>query len=350
MKNNHLEWIDSYKGILMLMVVISHILSFTSFHGLGYEEFLSYPFRSMRMPAFFFISGYLLSRKYTEFSGFFGHRFRQIVVPYFLFFLFHYLFWFYITRDTYPNDFTWIDPFIGLLEGKAERISEMQFTMLTAYPLWFVTTLFIAELYFFTAKKIVKNNFQMLFLLMFLSLLGFFLSYYLNKVDIRPWWNIDIAITAAVFYGLGYLVKTNNLINKLEISNNWLKLFLVILFFTITASMSLTNYTSIAFGKYGNPALFYIGALSGILALVFFVQFRLIRENSLLKYFGKNTYLILAFHTLALYFTNYILLNISSDPYAQSLLGSFSYIVLLFIIMVLIIEIFNRFLPKILGR
>ncbi len=350
--NKHLDWIDAYKGIVMLMVLFAHIVSFSSFNGLGYEKFITLPLRCMMVPAFFFISGYLLNEKYTDFSFFFGHRFRQIVVPYFIFFLINYLFWFFVLRDTYPSDFTWFDPFIGMIEGKAERVSPMQFTMITAFPLWFVTTLFIAEIYFFAVKKISKNNLHIIISLVILSLVGFFTSYLLNKVGIRPWWNVDVAITATVFYGLGYLVKTNNLIAKIHI-NNSSKILLVSILFTIAIIISISNYSSIAYGKYGNPALYYIGALSGILALMFFVQFRLIGKNYFLDYLGKNTYQILSFHMIAIYFTDYILLsilNIPSSLYTQSLLGAFFYFFLLCFIIGLMTEIFNRFLPRILGR
>ncbi len=350
---NRIEWIDSYKGIVILMVVFAHILSFTDFRHLGYEHFLMHPYRTLMMPAFFFISGYLLNNKRTDFPIFFTHRFRQIIVPYFIFFLFHYIFWIFITRDTYPSDFTLIDPLIGIMEGKAERVTAMLFTMITAMPMWFVTTLFISEIYFFVLKKIFKNDLKIFLSLVILSLLGFFSSYFLNKVDIRPWWNIDVAITGTVFYGLGYLFKTNNIIHRFEIKNNLLKFILMILLFVITFTLSMNNYTSIAVGKYGNPVLFYMGAFSGILALIFFVQYKIIGENRFLEYFGRNSYLTLSFHLIALYLTNYILsniVNIPSDIYTHSLLWALIYIVLFFLIMGLIIEIFNSFLPEILGR
>ena len=351
--NKRLEWIDTYKGIVMLMVLFSHIVSFSSFNGFGYENYISVPLRGMMVPAFFFISGYLLNNKRIDFPIFFTHRFRQIVVPYFIFFLINYLFWFFVLKDTYPSDFTWFDPFIGMIEGKAERVSPMQFTMITAFALWFITTLFIAEIYFFAVKKISKNNFYIIISLVILSLVGFFTSYFLNKVGIRPWWNVDVAITATVFYGLGYLLKTNDLIGKIRINNNISKFVIMSLLFLIAIVISISNYSSIAFGKYGNPALYYIGAVSGIVALIFFVQFRFIEKNYFLEYLGKNTYLVLSFHMIAIYFTDYILLNILNIPstlYTQSLLGILFYIVLLFFIIGLITEIFNRFLPGILGK
>ena len=347
-----LEWIDTFKGIVMLMVIFSHICSFSSFHGLDYEKFINIPLRGIMVPAFFFISGYLLSNKRNHFPVFFIHRFRQIVVPYFIFFLINYIFWFFILKDTYPSDFTWFDPLLGMLEGKAVFVSPTEFNMITAFPMWFITTLFIAEIYFFILKKIFNNNLKILFGLVILSLLGFFISYFLNIMSIRPWWNIDVAITATVFYGFGYLVKDINIMSQINI-NNSLKVILISILFLVAFTISIVNYSAIAFGKYGNPILFYIGALSGITALIFFVQFRLIEKNYILQYIGKNTYLILAFHIVAIYFTEYILLHLFHIPiviYTHSSLGIISYILLLFLIIYLITEVFNRFLPKILVR
>ncbi len=352
--NNRVEWIDSYKGILILLVLILHVCYYSDYKGLGYDQFLARPFNDMRMPAFFFISGFLLSKKQTDFQGFFAHRFRQIVVPYFIFFLVNYSFWIFFARDADQSSLSLIEPFIGMIKGKLEEMTPGgSVTLLTAFPLWFVTTLFITEMYFFAVKKISKNNTQMLLILAILAPVGFILSFLLNRYDIRPWWNLDIAITATVFYGFGYFVKTNNLISKIDISNNSLKVLIIILLFTISISASFYSGSAIWAGKFGNPASYYIGAFSGILALIFFVQFTLIGKNNFLEYFGRNAYYVLALQMIAIYFTDYLLsgvIKIPSESYTHSLPGSLFYFVLLLLILAIIIKIFDTFMPFILGR
>ncbi len=351
--HNRIEWIDSYKGILILLILILHVLYYTDYKGLGYNRFLVYPFTDMRMPAFFFISGFLLSKKYNDFPYFFKHRVRQIVIPYFIFFLINYLFWIFITRDGDQSSLSLIDPFLGMIKGKLEKTPEGSLTLLTAFPLWFVTTLFIAEMYFFAVKKVSRNNMQLLLILAILALVGFSLSSLLNRYEIRPWWNIDIAITATVFYGLGYFVKTNNLISKINIANSSLKILIIILLSAISALASLYTGSSIGAGKFGNPIFYYIGAFSGILALIFFVQFALIGKNSFLEYLGRNAYYILALQMIAIYFTSFILeeiIKVSSETYTHSLPWSLFYFVLLLLILFIIIKMFDRFMPFILGR
>jgi len=355
------EWIDAYKGILILLVLILHIVNYSNYQGLGYNSFLTEPFRDMRMPAFFFISGFLLSQKYNSFPNFFGHRFRQIVVPYFVFFLFNYLLWIFFIRDADQSNVTLLDPFIGMIKGKLEMVSNEawstltaeSWTLLTAFPLWFVTTLFIAEIYFFGVKKISKNNMQMLLILIVFALGGFILSFLLNHYKIRPWWNVDIAITATVFYGLGYFVKTNNLIHKISVGKGSLRLPIITLLFAISVSASLYGWSSMGSGRFGNPFFYYAGAFSGILALIFFVQFSFIGKNRILEYFGKNAYYILAFQIIAMYFIDYFLsqvINVPSEDYTHSLSWSLVYFILLLLLLFVIIEIFDKFLPFVLGR
>ena len=69
MKIKRLDWLDSYKGILISMVILGQMYSTLPFFEIIKEMFLS-----MRIPAFFFISGYLFSDKYTDFIYFFKHK------------------------------------------------------------------------------------------------------------------------------------------------------------------------------------------------------------------------------------------------------------------------------------
>ncbi len=346
-----IEWVDSYKGILMLLVVFHHIMNTVYLGNNWWGEIFTEPFKSLRMPAFFFISGFLLSKKYDNFSYFFKHRSRQIVLPYFIFFMLNYLVWLLFTRHYTPSDLTLLDPFYGLLKGTTERTDGGALYMLTASPLWFVTTLFIAEIYFFTIKTFFKNNIQILGVLVLFSLAGFFSNYLFHTLDIRPWWNMNVALTAAVFYGLGYLVKTNNLINKINVKNPYLRLLTMTLLLAISFSLSMINTVSMSTNGLGNPILFYIAAFSGIFGMVLFVKLKFVQHNRFFEYLGKNTYLILAFHILAIYFANDLIVYIAEIPketYTHSLIWTIVYMIVMMMLMKIIIEFFNRYLPFIL--
>ncbi len=64
---NRIEWIDVLKGGLFILVVLSHIPNKPN----GIERLLN-DFAILRMPCYFFISGYLFStRRLNTFKSFF---------------------------------------------------------------------------------------------------------------------------------------------------------------------------------------------------------------------------------------------------------------------------------------
>lgn len=339
MNSKRLDWIDSYKGILISMVILGHMSSDLPFIKLFQEMFLS-----MRMPAFFFISGYLFSRRYTVFSHFFKHKFRAIVVPYIYFYFFTVLIWqlayFIFDKElmTIQNQVT------AMLYG----ISSAE--MLTASSLWFVLALFVTEVYFFFIKKYTKSDFTFMFFLILSAIFGYIL---ITNLDFRIPWSADIAFFAVGFFGLGYQAKIHELFHKVDVPV-LTKSVIIVLLVSMSIYFSLNSYVSFSKGKFENYSFMYLGAITGIISLVLISEFNFIKRSKVLQYIGANTYIILAFHKIPIAVVSVILfklLNIALpvDNFIRFFVGVI-YFSLVLAILVLIIEFFNRLLPFILNR
>ena len=87
----HISWIDTLKGIAIILVVIGHAIAwnFTEFEELivngPKKDFLWFHFiYAFHMPLFFWISGYLLPRQDTSFKAIRGaieRRFYTLIIP-----------------------------------------------------------------------------------------------------------------------------------------------------------------------------------------------------------------------------------------------------------------------------
>ncbi|PHR59489.1 MAG: hypothetical protein COA44_00680 [Arcobacter sp.] len=338
-----IQWLDSYRGILISSIVFIHILDLFPI----YNPFMEM-FSGMRMPAFFFISGFLLSDRYTAFSSFFKHRFRQLIVPYFIFFILTLLFWNFF--DLFVNNT--IVHSLQLLKGMIYGVPSSGL-MLTAAPLWFVVTLFLSEMYYITLKIYIKSDLQKLFILILFSLVTLYLSIHLKY---RLPWNADIAFLGAVFYGLGNITKKYNLLHYLHIEHTLLKLIVIIFSLGISIWLSLHSTNDYARNIFNNMFFTLLSAGFGIISLVLFSSFKPIKESQALQYLGINTYVILAFHNIPIKLFSIILLKLTgsntvfvNSSIAQLFTGPLFLVILLFSMMPLI-YIINKKAPMILNK
>ena len=90
-KKERIAWIDSAKGILMILVILGHSLAETSIKSRYYHGYIL-AFRCIsifHMPAFFILSGYLMGChrdcKEISVSRFIKRKFIKLMLPYFIF-------------------------------------------------------------------------------------------------------------------------------------------------------------------------------------------------------------------------------------------------------------------------
>lgn len=283
--NNRIEWVDTLKGIGILLVVVGHT---------AVPDSLKQYFFSFHMPLFFFISGYLFYfsefSKTGSFDTYVKNKLKHLIKPYFLFGLFSYLVWIFdntltfkfgLNHTPYNLKTQLIDPMIGLAYSDENRLE-------LNVALWFLTCLFLTELLFFLFHRITHGKIKFLVpLLLFSAVAGFILSTF--KI-LLPW-NLTTAFTAVVFYGAGYLVSRYHILICTKINN--IPAILILLAAGLTAHL-FNGKINMAYALYSNIFLFYISSLSTVIAVDLIV--RKIKPNKFLCLIGKSSMDIMGLH------------------------------------------------------
>lgn len=201
MMPQRIEYIDTAKGLCMIIVALTHIT--------GYWETptpVDLMLTAFHVPLFFFVSG-MFFRPYNSLSEFTIKKVNTLLIP----FLFFYL----LTSVCMPN----LLQSIGFEVRNTDNLD--WFHCLTAAfvpsvrffsngPLWFLISLFIVNFYFyaitvFVRKLLTCNRLQggaIGVLSLFLGGIG----YWLSLTDIRFPLYADSALVAVPFFSAGYLL------------------------------------------------------------------------------------------------------------------------------------------------
>jgi acyltransferase len=280
MEKRRIKWLDSAKGLGILAVVLGHV----SFKNRVIKKYIF----SFHMPLFFMISGYLFNKEsYGSYTAFLKKKIKTLIIPYFIFSFGSYFYWFLTERFYRPaeTEISIFKPLIGIFYSNGVDDYLVHNTVL-----WFITCLFVVENIFFFINKI-KHKSGIFLALFFFSLVGYIDSLIM---PFRLPWGIDIAFTAVVFYGIGYLLKTNknSILSILEKKNKYLigatLLFCSIIFCFINGSVDMN------FNVYGNYVFFYFSAICG--SAFCFMLCKSFEDLKLLSFLGKNSLMIMVLH------------------------------------------------------
>lgn len=328
------DWIDSLKGMAIILVIIGHLNNISS-------ELDRYIY-SFHMPLFFFISGYLFNfEKYVDIGKeYLVKKIYSLIVPYFFFSVISYVF--YIIMDSlYQPQIQNIDVF---KEGILFNIYVILFSAngyLINTPLWFLPCLFVTEILFFILRKYFKHDYMFVVIIVLFSFIGFL---YPKHVLLTMPWDVDTAFTAIVFYSTGYFFRRNY--ENILFRTNY---FFILFLFLIHITLSFIN-PRVDMHHLNNYFLFYIMAFSGI--LIYTYIFKMIKPSNILKFYGNNSLTILGFHYLILSILKYLLpplfkflnLEISEKIILIIKIG------LTLLIFIPIIIITNRYFPYVMGK
>jgi fucose 4-O-acetylase-like acetyltransferase len=321
------SWVDQLKGFGIILVVYGHNLPII-------EPYIY----SFHMPLFFFLAG-LFHPKEISFKTVLK-RGKQILIPYFVWSLLLFIFWFIIGRnygDSATMNLSVIKNFIGVFyaQGQHEYMN-------WGLPMWFLPAIFFSFLFFGFVRKIKNKVFEFI-LLFFLISIGFLIPI-LFKIHII--YSLDIALVSLFFYGIAFYSKDFWFRKKM----NFEKYILLILFvFHIILSISINVKIDMYRSKYGNEFLFLLNAIIGV--CFWTLVFKNIIRLRILSFFGKNTIPILALHTRALTVIKFILIYIFSITTFN--FNEFEKLVLVFIQLLLIypvILLVNKYIPILNGK
>lgn len=286
MHKTRLTWIDSFRGLGIIFVVLGHCFP-------PQEELTNYLY-SFHIALFFFVSGYLLPEDLgnKELVPFFKQKVKRFIFPYFGYGLFTYLIWALIGKNFGVSSQLEINvwkPLVGLLYGNGHN-NYLVFNI----ALWFLPALFSTVIIYFLITKYSPRKLSVAFIVMLLLAIGYVDSIY-GKVRLP--WGINISFIALVFVFLGDQARRIfPKIDKLLLKRS--KILLAILLILTGYLLQKLN-TGISFNShsYGNLALFLISALSSIWGYAFLVKELLV--NRVFSYLGKISLKIFVLHTLA---------------------------------------------------
>lgn len=168
--------------------------------------------------------------------------------------------------------------------------------------LWFLPLLFITEILVYLIA--VQNKKTQIVIMILIALIGF--SYASIFKQVLPW-GIDAVPIAAIFVWLGYIYK-NEAIYKIGNLRKYsfFVLFPVLLLSIICCNCNITILgTSVDMHKmlYGNPVIYLLAAINGIIFVLLICQIFLDKFNiRFLQFVGKNTLHIYCLHGLILPF------------------------------------------------
>lgn len=273
--NGRIAWVDTGKGIGIILVVLAHIWLVQE----GYNYI-----NSFHVPLFFFLAGYLVDfDKYDDIKCFLTEKFNSILVPYFWFSIITYLYWLLIERNFSGNKISPTYAFINifLAQGGDKYLPHNP-------ALWFFTCLFMVTIIFYIiARK--QSLINIVILLLVSGVIGYATTFYLPRFS--PW-SIDVVSTAIVFYGIGFIVKKSPI---LPIKSNYLRVLIICGCIPAGFIISQLNGRAIlAENCYGNYFYFYIAAFLGIISSIMMAI--ILQKNNILLYLGRNAIIIFALH------------------------------------------------------
>lgn len=281
-----LNYIDSAKGIGILLVILGHTYGIPdSIHNIIY---------SFHMPLFFIIAGMLYDEeKYNNcsFKQMLIKRANDYLKPYFIFALINLV----LTIG--------FDALIKNVPFSIERIKSYTCGILYCYadvqhmpncsPIWFLMCLFIAIMSYWSFMKYAKKCIGIIAVGALLT--SWVLSLLVEK---RLPWNISSAFMAIFFLYVGNCIKKYNLVQY-----KWLALSAIV---GVVSALYNGDKVGMNQNAYGNILLFLLASISlSLLVLIACKNFNILQKG-IWVWIGKNTLLIIGFNYFMRDFTTEI--------------------------------------------
>ena len=269
---------------------------------------------------------------------------KTILIPYFVFSILTYFFWFFLGRH-FGEDKELAIPLLKPLVGILYSVATGEWLHFNT-PLWFLTCLFIVAIIYYFISKVNKNSIRII-LVFLIVLIGYLLS--LTRLIILPW-SLNISLIAIVFLEFGFISK--KLIIDFSNQRKLVIFILLILSLLLTCFFSYVNgRIDMSSNQYGNILFFYLGAFFGISGTIFFSI--LIPKISIIEFIGKNTIIILALHGIIASFIKGIMvyiLNIELSILEFRIFPNIIFTLITLLLSLPLIAIINRYFPIIIGR
>ena len=287
--NNRIDYIDSAKGICMLLVVMVHT-------GVPEPVWNLY---ELDVPAFFVYSGYFFLPD-GGYRAFLVKKFRRLMVPFVVFYLLSYAVY-YALMAVYPAASSMTEA-TGILDCLTQK-------SWFNGPLWFLPCLFWMQLVSYGLCR-VPGVLLRLFLAFVLGVLGLALSYYGVTFPLA----VDTALTASPYFFAGVLCRHYGYFSIGRPSAVGACLLTALVWMVcgrMSIGLSTNSYDAELLPMYVLPSLF-------ALSLVSVSQHLLQPWDRLTPFIGRHTLYILCIHHLVYRPVKLLTAHVSSagiEPY-----------------------------------
>lgn len=302
-ENTRKNWIDAAKGYGMILVILGHITEYSPVGMIIY---------SFHMPLFFFMSGYLFSTK-RSFGEFARNKTRRLILPYFVYAIPLILwdvfaakgrnYWQYapvlegtklLSLDSYGGTYDW-----SAVESQ-ETISIFLRDILgmiiqkRMWTHWFLACLIFLEILFFFLIRYINREWIRGIAVIVLATAGVVFYSQGGKPLI---WNIDACFVAAAFFYVGYLIRKNDLAEKVILKKRMGHILICAL--ALNLLFCALNIRICGYGldmyncDYGVIPVMYVAALAGTIAVI---MMGVLFSNRYIRWVGRHSMVFFIFH------------------------------------------------------
>lgn len=285
-KKKEIVWVDWAKVIGIWLVVLGHSIQFTCMdREIG--RFLYDFIYTFHMPLFFFLSGYLFSKKECS-ETFFRSLLYSLVIPYLIYSVCFFPLNLYL--DIVKNGHDIYEAlrrlFLGMIMGDGY---ETPYSYYLCLPCWFIICIIQLKL-LFSIIPVCKKN--MILLVAFSIITISLLQYY----DVDLYCNLDSTLLAIPFFALGYMLKNINITKRGKISSILLSVFLLYMVYQVLQLNGPVQMNGPHVGR--NILLYVVGGVAGSFSILFICQ--TFNSSTLIQLISRNTLFVIFFHWLLL--------------------------------------------------
>lgn len=281
------KYIDIARGIGLVLLVLGHIVT-------GNTKLFNWIY-SFHMPLFFYLSGLCVKEeRLTSFPPYLIQKLKQRIFPYFIITLFGIIICMLIPpyRQLIFED--------GILLHIEHIFLRMIPKNLYVGQVWFLASLFWAEIYFYCWYKICyKNPFAQLVGMICLILAARYIwkiFIYIPIIEELPF-QMDTAFMGSFCYILGFLTAKHHLLEKTK-KYAWILIF-PLLFINIYFGTYKNGYVNMCDLVFGNMWYYLTAMISGVFVIILISYY--LPNITILSWYGCHTLPLFAVHTFLIY-------------------------------------------------
>lgn len=189
-----ITYVDTLKGLCIILVIFAHSgLLVNNCDNLLILQ-INDALRTYRMPTYYFLSG-IFFKVYNGFNEFARRKVNNIIIPLLFFYIINVVCSIICSYSIaaikgVPADFPW------------EYVFDLKLRLEPVAPLWFLISLFWANLFFYVLKRWLKD-FAVIIVIALLAILGYFLESHEIKLPLF----LNVTFFGLPYYVLGYYIK-----------------------------------------------------------------------------------------------------------------------------------------------